>query len=475
MRANLNDKSNPNVLTEKFWSYVKSTSNTSRIPTQVHKKEVYSNEAKKQADLFNEYFYNQFSAPSAYNTEVDFANDNNFIDFHFDPDQISNILKDIDTNKSPGPDGITGTVLKKCSSSLSYPLSILFNISFASGQLPQDWKVANVVPVHKKGDKTDIENYRPISLTSLVMKVMEKIVRDELYSKCRDLISDKQYGFLPNKSCTTQMINTLDDIAYSLNSQSDVDIIYFDFAKAVDSVCHDKILEKLKTQFNIDGLMLNFIKAYLKDREQKVVINGKFSNTLPVRSGVPQGSILGPLLFVLFINDIYKQVSCNTNIALYADDTKIWRKILSENDCIQLNQDIAALHKWSIEIGMTFHPSKCKVLSVSLRRFMYNILPFDRFSYELGDCILDYVEEGKDLGIIVTSKLNWEPQQQYIISKASRQLGLLRRSCHFIKNCTQKRSLYITVVRSLFEHCGEIWTPNVVVAEQKFEPIRKKQ
>ena len=236
------------------------------------------------------------------------------------------------------------------------------------------------------------------------MKVMEKIVRDELYSKCKDLINDKQYGFLPNKSCTTQMINTLDNIACSPNSQSDVDIIYFDFAKAFDSVCHDKILEKLKTQFNVDGLMLNFVKAYLRNREQKVVINGKFSNTLPVRSGVPQGSILGPLLFVLFINDIYKQVSCNTNIALYADDTKIWRKILSENDCVQLNQDIDALHKWSLENGMTFHPSKCKVLSVSLRRVMYNILPLDRLSYELGDCILDYVKEEKDLGIIVTSK-----------------------------------------------------------------------
>ena len=340
--------------------------------------------------------------------------------------------------------------------------------------MPQDWKLANVVPVHKKGDKADIENYRPFSLTSLVMKVMEKIVRDELYSKCKDLINDKQYGFLPNKSCTTQMINTLDDVTYSLNSQSDVDIIYFDFAKAFDSVCHDKILKKLKTQFNIDGLMLNFIKAYLKGREQKVVINGKFSNTLPIRFGVPQGSILGPLLFVLFINDIYKLVSCNTNIALYADDTKIWRKILSENDCIQLNQDIAALHKWSIENDMTFYPSKCKVLSVSLRRFMYNMLPFDRFSYETGDCILYYVEEEKDLGRIVTSKLNWEHQQQCIISKASRQLGLLRRSCHFIENCTQKRSLYITIVRSLFEHCGEIWAPNAVVAEQKSEPIQKK-
>ena len=288
IRANLNEHSNPNVLTKKFWSYVRSTSNTLRIPTQVHRKEVYANDSKKQVYLFNEYFYDQFSAANVYNTDINFGNDNNFIDFHFYPDQISNILKDIETNKSSGPDGITGTVLKKCSSSLSYPLSILFNISFASGQLPQDWKLANVVPVHKKGDKADIENYRPISLTSLVIKVMEKIVRNELYSKCKDLINDKQYGFLPNKSCTTQMINTLDDVAYSLNSQSDVDIIYLDFTKAFDSVSHDKILENLKTQFNIDGLMLNFIKAYLKDREQKVVINGKFSNTLPVRSGYPK-------------------------------------------------------------------------------------------------------------------------------------------------------------------------------------------
>ena len=150
MRANLNDKSNQNVLTKKFWSYVKSTSNTSRIPIQVHRKEVYGNDAKKQANLFNGYFYDQFSAASAYSTDIDFTNNSNFIDFHFDPDQISNILKDIDTNKSPGPDGITGTVLKKCSSSLSYPLSILFKILFASGQLPQDWKVANAVPIHKK-------------------------------------------------------------------------------------------------------------------------------------------------------------------------------------------------------------------------------------------------------------------------------------------------------------------------------------
>ena len=139
------------------------------------------------------------------------------------------------------------------------------------------------------------------------------------------LLNDKQHGFLPERSCTTQLVSVVDSISRSINSQNEVDIIYFDFAKAFDSVCHELILYKLKRLFKIDGLLLNFIKAYLQDRTQQVSINGSCSDTLPVHSGVPQGSILGPLLFVFFINDIYEQVSPGTNIALYEDDTKIWR------------------------------------------------------------------------------------------------------------------------------------------------------
>ena len=220
--------------------------------------------------------------------------------------------------------------------------------------------------------------------------------------------------------------------------------------------------------------MLKFVKGYLENRTQRVVINNKHSKILPVNSGVPQDSVLGPLLFTLFINDIYENVSEGTNIALYADDTKIWRKITSIEDCIILNRDIDTLHSWAKGNGMKFHPQKCKVLTVSLRRQIYNVLSFDRFSCELGDDTLDYVSEEKDLGIIVTNKLNWEQQQNYVISKASRQLGLLMRTCHFIRNKYQKRSLFITLVRSIFEHCGEVWVPNYVVAEKKIEPIQKR-
>ena len=180
------------------------------------------------------------------------------------------------------------------------------------------------MPVHKKGDKSSVENYRPISLTSLVMKVFERCIKTKLLSACSDLIDVRQHGFVNDRSCTTQMIPFTDNLALALNKRSRVDVIYFDFAKAFDSVSHDLILHKLKNIFKIDGLMLKFIKSYLEGRSQQVAVGGQTSSSLPVLSGVPQGSILGPLLFVLFINDMFACVSEGTNIALYADDTKIW-------------------------------------------------------------------------------------------------------------------------------------------------------
>ena len=220
----------------------------------------------------------------------------------------------------------------------------MFNTSFISGIIPQEWKLASVVPVHKKGDKDNVENYRPISLTSLVMKVFERCIQREFFSVCEQLLDPRQHGFVNNRSCTTQMIPFTNDLAITLNNKFRCDIMYFDFAKAFDSVSHDLILQKLKNQYRIDGLMLRFIRSYLSGRQQQVVVGGSVSSKLPVVSGVPQGSILGPLLVVTFINDIFTCISEGTKIAFYADDTQIWRQIESYKDHFILQSDIDILH-----------------------------------------------------------------------------------------------------------------------------------
>ena len=334
----------------------------------------------------------------------------------------------------------------------------MFEMSYNSGSIPDDWKLANVVPVHKKGSKSNVENYRPISLTSLIMKQYEKIVRKRLMDLVGDMISSKQHGFLPFKSCQTQLVAFIDSLHQSLNSGYHTDVIYFDFSKAFDSVNHDILLHKLKYQFNIDGKLLRFLKSYLENRKQQVVIGNVSSDWSSVQSGVPQGSIVGPLLFVLFINDITSKISVNTNIALYADDTKIWRNIHSINDNISLQTDIDSLFNWSIENKMSFNLGKCKVLPIS-RKNNVSIDDPSNFKYSLGSEAIKYCLEEKDLGVYITHKANFSSHCDKIYSKANSRLGLTRRSCHFVKNEKQKRTIYLTMIRSLFEHCSSIWHP----------------
>ena len=341
------------------------------------------------------------------------------------------------------------------------------------GTIPTEWKMANVVPVYKKGSKTLVENYRPISLTCLIMKVFEKIIRDELMIKVKHLINEKQHGFLPEKSCTTQMVSFYDSLAVTINDSSRTDVIYFDFAKAFDSVNHDIILHKLKHQYKIDGIMLKFLVEYLINRKQSVVIRGAMSDVKDVTSGVPQGSILGPLLFVLFINDMSSHITQGTNIALYADDTKIWRRINNYSDHVVLQNDINALFKWSQDNKMNFHPKKCKVLVVTLET-RQSILPFDRYPYCLNNACLDYVSSEKDLGVLIDERLNWKYHCFALSKKARCMLGLLKRTCNFVDNIAQRRILYLSLIRSNFEHCSVIWRPHNVNVINKIENVQRK-
>ena len=478
MRDNFHDEDDPALISKTFWKHLKSASGTTRIPETVSYHTRFRNNSKDQAELFNEYFAEQFSDTSSYDIELDFSNDTeNNIDFNFR--RVRTLLYKVNANKAGGPDGIHGKVLKNCAGSLAYPLSLLFKTSYNTGQIPDEWKLANVVPVHKRGSKLSVENYRPISLTCLVMKIFEKIIRDELMKKCEHILNSNQHGFLPAKSCTTQMIPFIESIALAMNEGYRTDVVYFDFAKAFDAVNHDIILEKLKNQFKIDGALLKFLVNYLQNRKQCVLIGGAKSDLTGVRSGVPQGSILGPLLFVLFINDMSEIISSDTMIALYADDTKIWRKICTWKDHEILQMDIAALHEWSVKNKMKFHPHKCKVLPIApigkgLDNIWDQIFPCNIFYYNLNGVELNYVESEKDLGIFVSKNLSWVDQILALYSKASSRLGLLKRTLHFSKCQKQKRVFYLALVRSQFEHCVQIWRPKADTYIEKLERVQRR-
>ena len=471
----LGDDNNSNSITKKFWSYVKSKSNSHRIPEHVFLHGTFKSNAADQVELFNTHFYNQFSEPSIYNVDVRHVGLEDPTDIDINHVRIRKILLKLNANKAQGPDGIHGKILKICAINISYPLSLLFKLSYRSSSLPDEWKLAHVVPVHKKGSKANVENYRPISLTSLVMKAFERIIRDELMFRCSDLLDQRQHGFLPGKSCCTQLVGFCDSLALSLNKNIRSDVIYFDFARAFDSVNHDLILHKLKTQYHIDGLLLKFLVNYLKDRKQSVVIGNHKSLVCDVVSGVPQGSIIGPSLFILFLNDITEGLSPGTNINMYADDTKIWREINYENDHITLQNDIDYLMDWALLNKMKFHPSKCKVVAVSnLRPPLVNVLPEIQFFYTMGHNLLDYCDVEKDLGLYINGTLNWSLHCDKLYAKANQMLGLLKRTCHFVDNPQMKRTLYLTLVRSQFEHCPIIWKPSASTSIDRLESIQKR-
>ena len=271
------------------------------------------------------------------------------------------------------------------------------------------------------------------------------------------------------------MVGLCDSLALSLNDNIHTDVIYFDFAKAFDSVNHDIILSKLKYKFNVDGRLLKFIANYLKDRQQRVIIGNEISSPKCAMSGVPQGSILGPLLFVLFINDLPSGLSPGTQLSMYADDTKIWRSIHTEYDNCCLQKDIDYLHDWSIRNKMKFHPDKCKVLAVTNNLpSLLSVLPFTQFVYSLGDSFLEYVESEKDLGVTVTCDLDWAEQCRRVLSMANQKLGLTRRTCHFVHDQVRRRVLYLTLVRSQFEHCSVIWRPQTKTQTDKLENLQKR-
>ena len=209
----------------------------------------------------------------------------------------------------------------------------------------------------------------------------------------------------------------------------------------------------------MDGSLLKFLMNYLCAREQSVVLDGITTSSRPVLSGVPQGSILGHILFVLYINYLPQGISEDTHLALYADDTKIWRSIRNEEDIVQLQKDINNLHMWSINNKMIFHPDKCKVVTIKHKPSPLAMLPFVAHHFHFVENLLSYADSERDLGVHVNKSFNFIDNCDKLLTKANQQLGILKRTCHFVTNKNRRRVLYLALVRSQFDHWSPIWRP----------------
>jgi hypothetical protein len=310
-------------------------------------------------------------------------------------------MEKINANKSPGPDSVHPRLLYELRNEIVTPLLHIFNSSLKNKMLPMDWKCANIAAIYKKGKKNELNNYRPVSLTCIVCKMLESIVRDKILSHFvhNKFFSNKQFGFLKGRSTVTQLLNVLDKWTEMLESGGRVDVIYTDFEKAFDKVPHSRLLSKLYS-YGVDKELILWVKSFLSQRKQRVVVNGMASSWADVLSGIPQGSILGPLLFIIYINDLIESCGEDVLMFLFADDAKIFRHIRNEDDSHylqnQLDKFVGWTDKWLVKVNAT----KCKVLSVHHRSYPKNFVSYE---YNIANIILEHVDQYKDLGVVVDS------------------------------------------------------------------------
>ena len=448
-------KSNSNP--KAFWSHVRSKLKTKNgvapLLENSGDKDSIQFDDKAKAEILQKQFSSVFTRePVGDIPMLEKRTDSNIFNIEITKEMVKMEINDLNVNKSCGPDEIHPRLLMELVDYILEPITLLLNKSMELGQIPKDWKQANVSPIFKKGARNKAVNYRPISLTSIVCKLMESFVKNKIMKHIIDneLLSQKQYGFIIGRSTITQLLMYLNNCIELIVTGGVVDVIYLDFAKAFDTVPHRRLLGKLKA-YGVTGNIFNWIKGFLNERSQVVKVNGEESTIAPVLSGIPQGSVLGPLLFVIYINDLPEAIS--SPVFLFADDTKILRQISSRKDSLELQSDIDSLSVWAEKWLLNFNTDKCHV--ISLGKFE-NIMHTHRYS--LNNKELEHVFEENDLGVIVDSDLKFEEHISAKIKKANSIVGLIRRTFSFL-DCTLFKKLYITFVRPHLEYAQVVWSP----------------
>ena len=459
-----NCKTNP----KSIWKYIRSkTTFKENIASLYDNQSVCKSDNQDKAEILADTFEKVFSidtgscTPKNTQVELDIVLEDPFINRN----DVYKILSKLDESKSPGDDNMHPYFLKETAWEISRPLQLLFNQSTSLGKLPDDWKTARVTAIYKKGNRHVPSNYRPISLTSVICKTLENILRTKLMTFLigNKLISDKQYGFLPGKSCALQLLNFLDDLTLANDQSKQITTIYLDFEKAFDKISHSALIFKLESM-GVSNWLLAWVKDFLSDRTMYVTVGEGKSQKRKVTSGVPQGSVLGPVLFLCYINDLPENVVYSKTL-LFADDTKIYIQINSPDDIINLQADINNITKWCTKWQMQLNCNKCKVINFNNNNIQADII--------LANTPLPVVNSEEDLGVIFDDTLTFESHINKILKKANSMLYLLRRNFNF-NDIKIFKLLFTALVRSQIEYSMPVWYPYKISDIKQIESVQRK-
>ena len=386
-------------------------------------------------------------------------------------------MNELDSHSS-APDGdIPAKILKSCRQSLSQPLVMLWTNSFDNGIIPDHFKKQFIAPVFKKGAKTDPANYRPVSLTSHVIKIFERVIRKQLshFLESNNLISAKQHGFRKGRSCVTQLLSHIDNILQNQVRDIETDVIYLDYAKAFDKVDHAILLHKLSL-YGIKGKLLEWLKQFLENRRQVVVVDGQQSEPAPVVSGVPQGTVLGPILFILYINDIENVLLRESRSSCFADDTRMSHAITSVADTHLLQEDLNSVIQWSRENNMRLHEDKFELLCYRTHSSkLMRELPFaDEFCHYQtpGGFTMSPKPTVKDLGVYLSDDFSWKYNINSMVASARKVASWV---LGVFKDRTKETMIYLykSLVRSHVEYCCPVWDPTAIGEIQVIENVQR--
>ncbi|XP_058828267.1 uncharacterized protein LOC131688131 [Topomyia yanbarensis] len=460
-------KSNPKA----FWNYINNQRKESGLPSVMIRDAKEASSTKDICDLFRKQFSSVFTYDKLNSSEISTAvlrvPCGLPIGQHprITSDAVITACRKLKKSCNVGPDGIPAIVLKQCSTSLATPLSCLFNDSLRSGIFPDCWKRSFVFPVFKKGCKRDVRNYRGIAALCATSKLFESIVLDFVTHNCRNIIAEEQHGFIPKRSTSTNLVSYTSYITHALQQRHQVDAIYTDLTAAFDKINHRIAVGKLE-QLGFNGPFLNWLRSYLFGRQMSVKIGDTLSLPFAATSGVPQGSHLGPIIFLLYMNDVHLLLKC---VKLsYADDFKLFTIVKCLDDARLLQCDLEIFANWCSNNQMVLNASKCSVISFTRKHSLII------FNYELYGNNLRRDTSVKDLGVILDSKLTFRDHVSYVTSKASRTLGFIFRTAKNFRNVHCLKSLYCSLVRSILEYASVVWAPFYQNSISRIESVQRK-